>query len=95
LAIKQWFPKLPIILLSAYSEMPERILRLMDEKITKSDLTDGLVPLMEGAHKRRCSNVVLREASSETAPWIHGRHSPNLLKELVAAVGLEPTTYGL
>jgi len=31
--IKQRFPKLPIILLSAYSEMPERILWLVDEYV--------------------------------------------------------------
>ncbi|MGA2648235.1 MAG: hypothetical protein ABSF15_26390 [Candidatus Sulfotelmatobacter sp.] len=31
--IKQRFPKLPIILLSAYCEMPERILWLVDEYV--------------------------------------------------------------
>jgi CheY-like chemotaxis protein len=45
--IKQRFPKLPIILLSAYSEMPERILWLVDEYVMKSDLPDGLVRVIE------------------------------------------------
>jgi CheY-like chemotaxis protein len=38
--IKQRFPKVPIILLSAYSEMPERILWLVDEYVMKSELPE-------------------------------------------------------
>jgi CheY-like chemotaxis protein len=45
--IKQRFPDLPIILLSAYFEMPERILWLVDEYVTKSELPDGLVRVIE------------------------------------------------
>ncbi len=45
--IKHRFPKLPIILLSAYSEMPERILWLVDEYVMKSDLPERLVPIIE------------------------------------------------
>jgi two-component system response regulator QseB len=45
--IKQRFPDLPIILLSAFSEMPERILWLVDEYVMKSDLQDGLVRTIE------------------------------------------------
>jgi response regulator RpfG family c-di-GMP phosphodiesterase len=45
--IKQRFPKLPIILLSAYSDMPERILWLVDEYVLKSELPDGLVRIIE------------------------------------------------
>ena len=48
--IKQRFPNLPIILLSAYSEMPERILWLVDDYIMKSELSDQLVPTIERAH---------------------------------------------
>lgn len=48
--IKQRFPDLPIILLSAYSEMPERILWLVDEYVMKSELPDRLVPIIERAH---------------------------------------------
>ena len=45
--IKQRFPNLPIILLSAYSEMPERILWLVDEYVMKSELPGGLVRVLE------------------------------------------------
>jgi len=48
--IKQRFPDLPIILLSAYSDMPERILWLVDEYVMKSELTEQLVPLIERTH---------------------------------------------
>ena len=50
--IKQQFPNLPIILLSAYYEMPERILWLVDEYVMNSELPDRLVPIIERAHKR-------------------------------------------
>jgi len=50
--IKQRFPNLPIILLSAYSEMPERILWLVDEYVMKSELPERLVPTIERAHSR-------------------------------------------
>jgi len=49
--VKQKFPHLPIILLSAYSEMPERILWLVDEYVMKSELPERLVPIIERAHK--------------------------------------------
>ena len=45
--IKQWFPKVPIILLSAFSEMPERILWLVDEYVMRSELPEGLVRVVE------------------------------------------------
>jgi CheY-like chemotaxis protein len=52
--IKQRFPNLPIILLSAYGEMPERILWLVDEYVMKSDLPGGLVRVVERAtHPQR------------------------------------------
>jgi CheY-like chemotaxis protein len=47
--IKQRFPHLPIILLSAYSETPERILWLVDEYVMKSELPERLVPIIERA----------------------------------------------
>ena len=47
--IKQRFPKLPIILLSAYFEMPERILWLVDEYVMKSELPEGLVRIIKRA----------------------------------------------
>jgi len=50
--IKQRFPNLPIILLSAFSEMPERVLWLVDEHVMKSELPDGLVRIVEQATLR-------------------------------------------
>jgi CheY-like chemotaxis protein len=47
--IKQRFPNLPIILLSAYSEMPERILWLVDEYVMRSELPERLVRMVEQA----------------------------------------------
>jgi CheY-like chemotaxis protein len=47
--IKQRFPNLPIILLSAYFQMPERILWLVDEHVMKSELPEGLVRILERA----------------------------------------------
>jgi CheY-like chemotaxis protein len=49
--IKRRFPKVPIILLSAYSEMPERILWLVDEYVMKSELPERLVPIVERAQR--------------------------------------------
>ena len=49
--IKQRFPNLPIVLLSAYSEMPERILWLVDEYVMKSELPERLVPIIERTHR--------------------------------------------
>jgi CheY-like chemotaxis protein len=45
--VKQRFPESPIILLSAYSEMPDRILWLVDEYVMKSELPERLVPIIE------------------------------------------------
>ena len=45
--IKQQFPDLPIILLSAYTDMPERILWLVDEYVMKSELPEGLVRVIK------------------------------------------------
>jgi len=47
--IKQRFPSLPIILLSAHAETPERILWLVDEYVLKSELPQGLVSAVERA----------------------------------------------
>jgi hypothetical protein len=48
---QQRFPDVPIILLSAYFEMPERVLWLVDEYVMKSELQERLVPIIERAHK--------------------------------------------
>jgi CheY-like chemotaxis protein len=47
--VKRRFPNLPIILLSAYSELPERILWLVDEYVMKSEFPGGLVRIIERA----------------------------------------------
>jgi DNA-binding NtrC family response regulator len=44
--IKQRFPNLPIVLLSAFCDMPERILWLVDEYVMKSELPERLVPII-------------------------------------------------
>src|ERR1700674_5225 len=49
--IKQRFPSLPIILLSAYCEMPERILWLVDDYVMKSKMPERLIPIVERAHR--------------------------------------------
>ena len=49
--IQQRFPNLPIILLSAYSEMPDRILWLVDEYVLKSEMLERLMPTIERAHR--------------------------------------------
>jgi len=51
--LKQRFPSLPIILLSAHYEMPERILWLVDEYVMKSEMPDRLVPIIERAYGLR------------------------------------------
>ena len=51
--IKQRFPSLPIILLSADSEMPERILWLVDEYVMKSEVPERLLPIIEKSAQAR------------------------------------------
>jgi DNA-binding NtrC family response regulator len=48
--IKQRLPNLPVILLSAYSEVPERILWLVDEYVMRSELAERLLPIVERAY---------------------------------------------
>ena len=54
--INQRFPDVPIILLSAYFDMPERMLWLVDEYVMKSDLPDGLVRVIERVTRRTNSD---------------------------------------
>jgi hypothetical protein len=49
--IKQRFPSVPIILLSASSVRPERILWLVDEYVMKSEMAERLMPLIERAQR--------------------------------------------
>jgi DNA-binding NtrC family response regulator len=50
--IKQRFPNLPIILVSACCEIPERILWLVDEYVMKSELAERLAQIIERATHR-------------------------------------------
>ena len=45
--IKRRFPKQPIILLSAYSDVPERILWLVDEYVMRSEPLERLAEVVE------------------------------------------------
>jgi response regulator RpfG family c-di-GMP phosphodiesterase len=45
--IKRRFPSQPIILLSGYAEVPERMLWLVDEYVMKSEMPAGLVNIIE------------------------------------------------
>jgi response regulator RpfG family c-di-GMP phosphodiesterase len=49
--IKERFPNLPIILLSAHSETPERILWLVDEYVMKIELPERLLPIIDRAKR--------------------------------------------
>jgi DNA-binding NtrC family response regulator len=51
--IKQRFPNLPILLVSAYADMPERILWRVDEYVMKSELPHGLVQILKRFHRNR------------------------------------------
>ena len=73
--INQKFPDLPIILLSAYSEMPERILWLVDECVLKSELPGGLVRVLE----RVTRPVNTDEALSIAEPCPHQRMSSQMV----------------
>ena len=45
--IKRRFPTQPILLLSAYSELPESVLWLVDEYVMRSEPLDGLLHVIE------------------------------------------------
>jgi two-component SAPR family response regulator len=57
--IKQRFPNLPIILISAYSEIPEKLLWLVDEYVMKSEMPEGLVRVIKRATHCRLTPAVL------------------------------------
>ena len=58
--IKQRFPDLPIILLSAYVHMPERVLWFVDEYVMKSELPEGLARAVEHVTRPTNSDKVRR-----------------------------------
>jgi DNA-binding NtrC family response regulator len=60
--VKQRFPKKPVLLLSAYSDMPEGILWLVDEYIMKSEPLERLAEAVERV--TRCGNSPKHEAAA-------------------------------
>jgi CheY-like chemotaxis protein len=62
--IKQRFPNLPIILLSAYTDMPERILWLVDEYVMRSELPEGLMRAVERVKRPTKTDGVPRRRAS-------------------------------
>ncbi len=50
--LKLRFPSTPIVLLSAYACMPERILWLVDEYVMRSELSERLLPTIERVTSR-------------------------------------------
>jgi CheY-like chemotaxis protein len=68
--IKERFPDLPIILLSAYSAMSERILWLVDEYVMKSAPLEELVQIIE-----RAMQLTLRKAMASEIPPAARRHA--------------------
>jgi CheY-like chemotaxis protein len=75
--IKYRFPDLPIILISAYSDTPERLLWLVDEYVMKSELAECLVqviaratgspPCPERTHKPATRSVEQHQRSGAAA----------------------------
>jgi CheY-like chemotaxis protein len=76
--INQKFPDLPIILLSAYSEMPERILWLVDEFVMKSELPNGLVRVIERVTRRISADEAHTLAPRSSAPYPQKRMSSQI-----------------
>ena len=52
LNIKQRFPDVPIVLLSAYPQMPEPVLWLVDEYVMRSEFPGGLKRILDRAIHR-------------------------------------------
>ena len=66
LHIRQRFPKQAIILLSAYHDLPERILWLVDEYVMRSEPLAGLVQVIE-----RVTRPVANKPSGFDKPLKH------------------------
>jgi CheY-like chemotaxis protein len=58
--IKQRFPNRPIILLSAYSDMPEHILWLVDEYVMRSEPLERLAQVVERVMTRPAHKLAPR-----------------------------------
>lgn len=56
--VKQSFPGIPIILVSAYACTPERILRFVDEHVMRSELSENLIPALERVTRRSRTGAI-------------------------------------
>ncbi len=50
--IKRRFPTQPIVLLSAYSELPERVLWLVDEYVMRSEPLERVMQVIERVQRK-------------------------------------------
>ena len=82
--IKNQFPTMPIVLLSAFSEMPEQILWLVDEYVLKSEISD-LARIIEQVRHRDNQNerFTLRVLNTAELPLSRNR-------TFLVAQGLSP-----
>jgi DNA-binding response OmpR family regulator len=69
--INQKFRNVPIILLSAYFEMPERILWFVDEYVMKSEMPDGLVRVIDRVTRRTNTDETHTLAPRGSEPCLH------------------------
>jgi CheY-like chemotaxis protein len=65
--VKRHFPGTPIIVLSAYACMPERILWLVDEYVMRSELSERLIPAIERATGRSQTDEIRQPGSHSKA----------------------------
>jgi CheY-like chemotaxis protein len=66
--INQKFPSVPIILLSAYFEMREQILWLVDEYVMKSELPGGLIHVLKRVTRPVDTDEAFTLATSTAEP---------------------------
>ena len=65
--IKTQFPTMPIVLLSAFAEMPERILWLVDEYVLKSEITELPRIIEQVTHRGNKDERFSRRATQDNA----------------------------
>jgi CheY-like chemotaxis protein len=68
LHIKQRFPHQPIILLSAYSDLPERVLWLVDEYVMRSEPLQGLAQIIDRVTRHDEAGEAHMPSGSEKFP---------------------------
>jgi len=62
--VRRRFPSIPIILLSAYACIPERILWLVDEYVMRSELSERLILAIERATRGGPRTDAIRKPAS-------------------------------